>query len=75
MKKRTNNKRIQANGKAEQAAAPPGWAAPTPVQIQKRAYEIYEARGREPGHELDDWLLAQYELTTEIELQGRDPAQ
>lgn len=27
--------------------------------IQKKAYELYEKRGREPGKELDDWLDAE----------------
>jgi hypothetical protein len=31
-------------------------------QIRQRAYELYEARGRETGHELDDWLRAEEEL-------------
>jgi hypothetical protein len=32
-------------------------------QIRLRAYELYEARGREDGHELDDWLRAEEEIT------------
>jgi len=28
-----------------------------------RAQELYEARGREDGHELDDWLRAEEEIT------------
>ena len=32
-------------------------------QIRLRAYQLYEARGREDGHELDDWLRAKEELT------------
>jgi DUF2934 family protein len=32
-------------------------------QIRLRAYELYEKRGREDGHELDDWLRAKEELT------------
>jgi hypothetical protein len=31
-------------------------------QIRERAYELYEARGREDGHDLDDWLLAEEEI-------------
>jgi len=31
-------------------------------QIRQRAYELYEARGREDGHYLDDWLRAEAEL-------------
>jgi hypothetical protein len=33
-------------------------------QIGRRAYEIYEARGREDGHDLDDWLRAEEEITS-----------
>ena len=32
-------------------------------QIRIRAYQLYEARGREDGHELDDWLRAEEEFT------------
>ena len=32
-------------------------------QIRGRAYEIYEQRGRDEGHETDDWLQAEAELT------------
>jgi len=30
--------------------------------IARRAYEFYERRGAEPGHDLDDWLMAEVEL-------------
>lgn len=30
-------------------------------QIRCRAYELYEQRGRNDGHELDDWLEAEAE--------------
>ena len=30
--------------------------------IRQRAYELYVARGRSPGHALDDWLEAEAEL-------------
>jgi len=32
-------------------------------QIRCRAYELYEQRGRDDGHELDDWLQAKSEVT------------
>ena len=32
-------------------------------QIARRAYELYEARGREDGHDLEDWLRAESEIT------------
>jgi len=31
-------------------------------EIARRAYELYEARGREPGHEIDDWLDAEQQI-------------
>jgi hypothetical protein len=35
---------------------------PSEQQIQQRAYELYEQRGRTDGHELDDWLQAEREI-------------
>jgi len=35
---------------------------PTDEQIRKRAYEIFVQNGSKPGHELDNWLQAEYEL-------------
>ena len=37
--------------------------------VRTRAYELYEARGREPGHEWDDWLQAEREVRSEHEEQ------
>ncbi len=31
-------------------------------RISARAYELYEERGKEDGHDLDDWLRAEAEL-------------
>ena len=36
-------------------------------QIRLRAYQFYDARGREDGHELDDWLRAEEEITQKKE--------
>ena len=33
-----------------------------PDLIRKRAYQLFEARGRHQGHELDDWLQAEREI-------------
>lgn len=33
------------------------------ADIRRRAYELYEERGREDGHDLDDWLRAEEEIT------------
>jgi hypothetical protein len=38
-------------------------SAPDPKeQVRRRAFELYEQRGREEGHELDDWLQAESEI-------------
>lgn len=34
--------------------------------IEKRAYEIYESRGREDGRALEDWLQAEEEISNRI---------
>ena len=44
-------------------------------EVQKRAFAIFEARGGAPGHELQDWLLAEAEIRTEIALISRNRAQ
>lgn len=31
-------------------------------QIRLRAYALYESRGGEDGHDLDDWLQAEAEI-------------
>jgi Protein of unknown function (DUF2934) len=31
-------------------------------QIRLRAYQLYEARGRKDGHELEDWFRAKEEF-------------
>jgi len=30
--------------------------------VRQRAYQLYEERGREDGHDLDDWLRAEAEM-------------
>jgi hypothetical protein len=33
-----------------------------PHIIRERAYQLFEAHGGQPGHELDDWLQAEREI-------------
>jgi hypothetical protein len=40
-----------------------GTSTPTFEDIAKRSYEIYLSRGAEPGHEVEDWLSAEAELS------------
>ena len=35
---------------------------PTEEQIRSRAYAIFLQHGSQPGHEVDNWLQAEYEL-------------
>jgi hypothetical protein len=35
---------------------------PMEQQIQQRAYELYERRGRKDGYDLDDWLQSEREI-------------
>lgn len=36
---------------------------PSNEQIEARAYELYLERGREDGHDMEDWIAAETELT------------
>lgn len=38
-------------------------AAPTYEQIAARSYELYLARGSAEGHDVEDWLAAEAELS------------
>jgi len=37
-------------------------------QIEMRAYELYEARGRSDGHQEDDWYNAEKEILNQGEV-------
>jgi Protein of unknown function (DUF2934) len=39
---------------------------PSREEIEKRAYEIYEERGREDGHAEEHWLAAEQDLTLRL---------
>jgi hypothetical protein len=39
-----------------------------PDAIARRAYELFQARGSEPGHEMEDWLQAEAELQAQASL-------
>ena len=49
---------------AKQVSLNPSRVAIPLDKVQKRAYAIFEARAGAPGHELDDWLLAEAEILT-----------
>jgi len=66
MKRRTKSQKTPDGSLPKEAQvttfSKPKSQPPTPEQIQKRAYEIFEARGGAPGHDLEDWLQAEREL-------------
>jgi hypothetical protein len=45
-------------------------AMPNDEAIAKRAYELYLQRGSVSGHELDDWLEAEAELSAAANQDG-----
>jgi hypothetical protein len=51
----------------ELAKKPPATVTSEPQEledrIRARAYQLYEARGRDNGHDLEDWLRAEKEVT------------
>ena len=53
----------------ETKAATEGKKHPAPIpinleaEIRRRAYELYEQRGRSNGHALEDWTQAEAEIT------------
>lgn len=56
----------RTTGKAKKVSAPePGPATGpliSPERISARAFELFLARGGEPGRDLDDWVQAEAEL-------------
>lgn len=55
------------------AARPETKAHLDPEAIARRAYALYEARGRTPGHEREDWLAAERQLLEERETPPAPP--
>lgn len=60
----------QPGAEVEQRVCSP--QAPSEQEISRRAYEIYLERGAQPGHELEDWLQAERELTA---IQSNSPVE
>ena len=43
-------------------------AQETELQIARRAYELFEARGREHGHDWEDWFRAESEVVRPVSI-------
>lgn len=54
---------VIANGDSQNASSVKNGGSPTFEQIQRRAYELFVARGGAHGGDLADWLAAEHELT------------
>ena len=72
-----------ANGKSPRVASPRKQVTPKPnavnevkndtsfdleAEIRRRAYQLYEMRGCTPGHEAEDWLVAEGEIKARFNL-------
>ena len=67
MAKSTKRKADAVTAAADRSSTSlPNRSAPvTDSDIARRAYDLYQARGGEPGHDMDDWLRAERELQNE----------
>lgn len=55
---------VSPNGESTTSASVANGASPTFEQIQRRAYELFEARGSSHGCDWSDWFTAEQELTS-----------
>ena len=65
----TGRKTVKAKttaAKSVKAGAVVDVAPPSFESIAKRSYELYLARGAQAGHEVEDWLAAEAELTAKL---------
>lgn len=60
----SKTKRAEAAAPADGPTTPgPNASAPvTDADISRRAYDLYVARGCEPGHDVEDWFQAERDL-------------
>lgn len=61
----TTTRRLRTDDEPTNSADDTRTASGTDVakdDIARRAYQRYEERGREPGHEMDDWLEAERDI-------------
>jgi hypothetical protein len=56
-------KKLRVTPRAARRTVTTNVVAPVSVRdISRRAYERFQERGSEHGHDIDDWLLAEAEL-------------
>ncbi len=54
---------IRDQGGRTMPVDPPAIYVARAENVRRRAYEIYEKRGKQEGHAVDDWLAAESEIT------------
>jgi len=64
-KAKTDERTAGIADRAPKALAQP--ATLTNSDVARRAYDLYLARNREHGHDVDDWLRAERELQVDTE--------
>jgi hypothetical protein len=65
---------VKKTGAAKKRPSPAAGASTTPIElpdgmwerISRKAYELWEQRGRQEGHDLRDWLDAEEAVMEEI---------
>ena len=70
--KRTTSLQTGATGKPMVPELTKALATDSDVQerISFRAYELYQKRGEKDGHDIDDWLQAEEEITGRAPTRG-----
>jgi hypothetical protein len=66
MRKATMKSAVATATNQSQRKVPPPTVA-NGSDIARRAYDLYLARGREDGHDVEDWLQAERELRADAE--------
>lgn len=66
-KSRTTNAAVTIAAAGRSGTSRPQQAPVSNRDVARRAYDRYLARGREDGHDVDDWLQAERELRSDPE--------
>jgi hypothetical protein len=61
-KKRNSQAGVQLDPKKNKQEGMDGRPSEVFAQVRERAYEIFAARGYQPGHADEDWLLAESQM-------------
>lgn len=62
LRKETGSNVTSISGTSKEVARRPSLPTHTERIVRRRAYELYEERGREDGHAEEDWMRAEAEV-------------